>query len=95
MKKPTVIAVICHKGGVGKTSSTVSLADALAASNPGKRILIVDADEQSNVKTIFAIKMHEAEGGLASVLLDNAIGDQVRRDKERLVEYRTVNKAGH
>jgi chromosome partitioning protein len=78
MKKPTVIAVICHKGGVGKTSSTVSLADALVASNPGKRVLIVDADEQSNVKTIFAIKMHEAEGGLASVLLDNASPNNVK-----------------
>lgn len=78
MKKPVVIAVICHKGGVGKTSSTVSLADALAAANPGKRVLIVDADEQSNVKTIFAIKMHEAEGGLASVLLDNASPSNVK-----------------
>ena len=31
----------------------------------------------------------------ADLDLDNAIGDQVRRDKERLVEYRSVNKAGH
>ena len=30
----------------------------------------------------------------ADLDLDNAIGDQIRRDKERLVEYRTVNKAG-
>ena len=31
----------------------------------------------------------------ADLDIDNAIGDQVRRDKERLVEYRSVNKAGH
>ncbi len=78
MKKPIVIALICHKGGVGKTSSTVGLADALAVNNPGKKVLIVDADEQSNVKTIFAIKMNEAEGGLASVLLDNASPSNVK-----------------
>lgn len=78
MKKPIVIALICHKGGVGKTSSTVGLADALASTNPGKKILIVDADEQSNVKTIFAIKMNEAEGGLASILLDNASPNNVK-----------------
>lgn len=78
MKKPIVIALICHKGGVGKTTSTVGLADALASTNPGKKILIVDADEQSNVKTIFAIKMNEAEGGLASILLDNASPNNVK-----------------
>jgi len=78
VKKPIVIALICHKGGVGKTSSTAGLADALATTNPGKKILIVDADEQSNVKTIFAIKMHEAEGGLASVLLDNTSPNNVK-----------------
>jgi hypothetical protein len=35
-----------------------------------------------------------AEGWVryATLDLDNAIGDQVRRDKERIVEYRTLNK---
>jgi len=78
MKKPIVLGIICHKGGVGKTSSTVGLADALAASSPDSKILIVDADEQSNVKTIFAIKMHQAEGGLASILMDNASPENVK-----------------
>lgn len=71
MKRPIVLSLFCHKGGVGKTSSTVGLADALVKNNPQARILIVDADEQSNVKTIFAIKLSEVEGGLASILLDD------------------------
>ncbi|MEI9964921.1 MAG: hypothetical protein WDM92_09595 [Caulobacteraceae bacterium] len=30
----------------------------------------------------------------ADLDVDNVLGDQVRRDKERLVEYRSLNKAG-
>lgn len=71
MKKPTVIAVLCHKGGVAKTSTTTALADALTQSDPNARVLILDCDEQANIKTIFAVKLNEAEGGLASILLEN------------------------
>jgi cellulose biosynthesis protein BcsQ len=43
MKK---IALFNHKGGVGKTTLTVNIADALAKSD--KRVLLVDADPQCN-----------------------------------------------
>jgi chromosome partitioning protein len=69
MKKPLVFAVMCHKGGTGKTTTVAGLADALAGA--GKKVLIVDADEQSNIKTIFGIKLQNSEGGLAAILLDN------------------------
>lgn len=72
MKKPIVIAVLCHKGGVAKTTSTTSLADALVRRNPKARVLILDCDEQSNIKTIFAVKLHEAEGGVGAILRDNS-----------------------
>lgn len=69
MKKPLIIAVMCHKGGTAKTTTVAGLADALA--NVGQKVLIIDADEQSNIKTIFGIKLQNSEGGLAAVLLDN------------------------
>jgi chromosome partitioning protein len=69
MKKPLVLAVMCHKGGTGKTTTVAGLADALTGT--GKKVLIVDADEQSNIKTIFGIKLQNSEGGLAAILLDN------------------------
>lgn len=69
MKKPLILAVMCHKGGTGKTTTTLGLADGF--SKIGKKVLIVDADEQSNIKTIFGIKLQQAEGGLAATLLDN------------------------
>lgn len=78
MKKPTVIAVLCHKGGVAKTSTTTALAGALVQRDPNARVLVLDCDEQANIKTIFAVKLHEAEGGVASILLENTDPARVR-----------------
>lgn len=44
-----VIAVVNHKGGVGKTTTTVNLGAALA--RLGKRVLLVDMDSQQNLTT--------------------------------------------
>jgi len=46
-KKATVIALLNHKGGVGKTTSTVNIAAGLHTT--GKRILLIDIDPQANL----------------------------------------------
>ena len=42
------------KGGVGKTTTVVSLAEALAADNPNASILVVDLDPQASASMCLA-----------------------------------------
>ena len=81
-----LIAVANMKGGVGKTTTVVSLAEALAADDPNASILVVDLDPQASASVCLA----------GDDILDKMIKDGRTVDaflEDRLLNHETTKLA--
>lgn len=75
-----IISIVNHKGGTGKTTTTINLGSALAMA--GKKILLVDFDAQGSLT--YSLGIDDTHETIADALMGEAYTHELIQEREEL-----------
>lgn len=87
-KQTRVMVVGNQKGGVGKTTTTVNLAAALA--QQGQRVLVIDLDPQGNASTALSVEHRRGTPSSYDVLVDGTPIAEVAQPHDEIANLTVV-----
>lgn len=83
MSKAKIVAIFNQKGGVAKTTTAINFSLELVAR--GKKVLLVDADQQENVAISFGIKREDLKATLYNILKNEVFDIPYRKDLSSVI----------
>lgn len=87
-----IIAISNHKGGVGKTTSTINIGAALA--QMGKSVLLIDLDPQSNLTISMGVEPANLQHSTYTALVENDRLQPIKADSKLWLVPSTVELMG-
>lgn len=84
MKKPIVLTVTVHKGGVGKSSIVSSLSCSIA--DKGYKVLVIDSDSQKNLTKSFGVADNDEKNFYDAIMSRDDLGNHILE-----TEYKNVD----